>query len=84
MKQSYDRVMQYIAASREIDIIRNVFVVWVSNAQRRSEKSKRVDELSKKLDELAETVEIEETLSRIESSSGKKVYWTAMFFKLYS
>ena len=56
----------------------------MSNAQRRSEKSKRVDELSKKLDELAETVEIEETLSRIESSSGKKVYWTAMFFKLYS
>lgn len=56
----------------------------MSNAQRRSEKSKRVDELSKKLDELAETVEIEETLSRIESSSGKKVCWTAMFFKLYS
>ena len=55
-----------------------------SNAQRRSEKSKRVDELSKKLDELAETVEIEETLSRIESSSGKKVCWTALFFKLYS
>ena len=40
--------------------------------------------MSKKLDELAETVEIEETLSRIESSSGKKVCWTAMFFKLYS
>lgn len=47
-----------------------------SNEQRRSEKSKRLDELSKKLDELAEAVEIEETLSRIESSSGKKVYWS--------
>lgn len=75
LKQSYDRVTQYIAATREIDILRNVIAVVVGNWQRRSEKSKRVDELSKKLNELAEAVEIEETLALIESSSGKKVYW---------
>lgn len=73
LKQSYDRLIQYLAATREIDILRNVILVWSCNNQRRNEKSKRVDELSKELDELAEAVEIEETLSRIEANSGKKV-----------
>lgn len=73
VKRSYEAVMNYQRAKRELDILRDVFLFCESERQMRKEKQKQLADVNKRLDDLTDALESGITLSRIEKLSGKKV-----------
>ena len=63
LKRSYDDIMNYERARRELDILRDM----------RREKQKQLADVNKRLDDLTDALESGITLARIEKLSGKKV-----------